>query len=63
MSFSLFNQDADLKKAPHPTLSPRRGKKRPISQERAAQGQKAKGKRISSPGGEGRVRGLFLGMG
>jgi len=42
---------------------PGRGKKRPIFQERAAQHQKAKGKRISSPGGEGRVRGLFPGMG
>ena len=42
---------------------PRRGTKRPISQKRAAQDQRAKGKRISSPGGEGRVRGLFLGMG
>jgi hypothetical protein len=51
------------KKAPHPTLSPRRGKKRPISQERAAQDQQAKGNRISSPGGEGRVRGFLSAWG
>ena len=39
------------------------GEKRPISQERAAQNQKAKGKRIPSPGGEGRVRGFFSAWG
>jgi hypothetical protein len=46
-------------KAPHPSLSPRRGKRRPISQTRAAYDQKAMGEKISSPGGEGRVRGVF----
>jgi len=39
------------------------GERRPISQERAAQDQKAKGNRIPSPGGEGRVRGFFSAWG
>jgi hypothetical protein len=41
------------------TLSPWRGKRRPISQVRAVYDQKVMGKRIPSPGGEGRVRGFF----
>jgi hypothetical protein len=63
MSFSLFNQDTDLKNSPSPNPLPQGRKKEADLPGKGGARPASKGNRISSPGGEGRVRGLFLGMG